>query len=128
MSEKLGNRAMQNRIKTGWVGKRHRISAFREFHPEPPVPARPIQSRYERNVSAGELHRFTSNMRVATLTTRHGWKKVLSRALRCKFPGKQFLVHRAVNTLFLSFSKLPENAFLVHSSYLQLITEYLSSY
>lgn len=106
MSEKLGNRAMQNRIKTGWVGKRHRISAFRGFHPEPPVPARPIQSRYERTVSAGELHRFTSNMRVTPLTTRHGWKKVLSRAVSCKFPGKQFLVHRTVNTFFFVLLKV----------------------
>ena len=33
----------------------HRVSAFRGFHPEPPVTAMAIPSRAERNVSPGEL-------------------------------------------------------------------------
>ena len=51
----------------------HCVSAFQDFHPQPHVPARPIQSKSKRNVGPGKLHRFTSNVRVASLTDRHGW-------------------------------------------------------
>ena len=50
----------------------HRVSAFRTFQPELPVPARPSLSRPERNVSLGKLHRFISNVGIAPLTAHFG--------------------------------------------------------
>ena len=48
-------------------------NVFLSFHPGPPVPVRPIQSRFEENIGPGKLHWFASNACTPSLTDHHGW-------------------------------------------------------
>ena len=49
----------------------YRVSAFRTFQPELPVPAMSSRNRLERDVSPRKLHRLTSTVGIAPLTDHH---------------------------------------------------------
>lgn len=68
-------RQFQNYFLLERLTQTHRVTAFQGLRSALPVPARPILSSQERNISPSKLHRFIAIVDTTRLAHHHGWKR-----------------------------------------------------